>query len=255
MQFSHSYREPRLLDNGEQAPWPPFSEDRNTFLTITSKPRFHDNFRFCQMALWGGIFPRLHSAMCEALWGITEFSGDALAAVDLALQQGVAHGAVVSTVINSTLSVNVGKGAAVYAVLNKTLPANHGIQVSNGELKNMFLNKTVLPKSAITVGNGTIINGILNKVKLRKSGNVTGDDVAWLNDTAPHSVKRLKPEINSSADIQEHFLAPVTERNVRTSTTRTKDLLGLLPVLINKPSNKRTTLLPRPGLLHVPAIG
>jgi hypothetical protein len=207
------------------------------------------------MALWGGIFPRLQSATCEALWGITEFSGDALAAVDLALQKGVAHGTVVSTAINSTLSGNVGNGTVVYAVLNKTLPAKHGIQVSNGELINMFLNKTVLPKTDITVANGTIVNGILKKITLQKSGNVLGDEVAWLNATASHSVERLKPEKNSSVDIPENSVVPATESNIYTSTTRTKNPLGLLPVLINKPLSKRTTLLPRPGLLHMPAIG
>ncbi|XP_023713504.1 para-nitrobenzyl esterase isoform X2 [Cryptotermes secundus] len=247
--------EPRLLDNGEQLPWPPFSEDKNNFLTITSKPRFHDNFRFCQMALWGGIFPRLQSATCEALWGITKFSEDALEAVELALHQGMGHGAVISTVINGTLPENAGNGATVYAVLNETLPAKHGIQVGNEALINTFLNKTVLPQSEIKVGNRTIINGVLNKAALGKSGNVIGGEVAWLNATEPHSVDRMKSEINSSSNMQENFVVPVTESNIHTSTTRTQNPPGLLPVLINKPLINRTTLLPRQGLLLRPAIG
>lgn len=253
MPFTHSYREPRLLDSGEQLPWPPFSEEKNNFLTITSKPHFHDNFRFCQMALWGGIFSRLQSATCEALWGITKFSEDALEAAELALHQGVGHGAVVSTVINSTLSGNAGNGAILYAVPN--VPAKHDIRVGNGALINTFLNKTVLPQSEIKVGNGTIINGVLNKATLGKPGNVIGGEVAWLNATEPHSVDRMKSEINSSANMQENFVVPVTESNIHTSTTRTQYPLGLLPVLINKPLINRTTLLPRPGLPLRPAIG
>lgn len=253
--FTHSYREPRLLDNGEQLPWPHFSEDKNNFLTITSKPRFRDNFRFCQMALWGGIFPRLQSATCEALWGITKFSEDALEAVELALHQGMGHGAVVSTVINSTLPENAGNGATVYAVLNETLPAKHDIRVGNGALINTFLNKTVLPQSEIKVGNRTVINGVLNKAALGKSGNVTGGEVAGLNATELHSVDRMKSEINSSSNMQENFVVPVTESNIHTSTTRTQNPPGLLPALINKPLINRTTLLPRPSLLLRPAIG
>lgn len=253
--FTHSYREPRLLDNGEQLPWPSFSEDKNNFLTITSKPSFHDNFRFCQMALWGGIFPRLQSATCEALWGITKFSEDALEAVELALHQGVGHGPVVRTVINSTLSGNAGNGAIVYTVLNETLPAKHDIRVGNGALLNTFLNKTMLPQSEIKVGNGTIINGVLNKATLGKSGNVTGGEVAWLNSTDPHSVDRVKSEINASANMQENFVVPVTPSNIYTSTTRSQNPPGFLPVLINKPLINRTTLLPRPGLPLRPAIG
>jgi hypothetical protein len=210
------------------------------------------------MALWGGIFTKLQSATCKALWGITEFSEDALSAVDLALKQGVAQGVAVSTVINNTFSGNVGKGAIIYAVLNETLPVKHGSQVGNGTLINMFLNKTVLPKSEIAVGNGTSINGILNKVMFQKPGNVIADEDAWLNATAPHSVEGMEPKVNSSADIQENFVVPATESSIytsTTSTTRAQNPLGLLPVMINKPLINRTALFPRPGLFPRPAVG
>jgi hypothetical protein len=114
------------------------------------------------MALWGGIFSRLQSTACEALWGVTEFSEDVLATVDHALQQGVGSGAVVvSTVINSTVSGNAGE-AVINAVLNKTLPADRGTQVGKGASLNTFLNKTLPPKSDNKVGNVTTIN-TLNK--------------------------------------------------------------------------------------------
>lgn len=139
--FYHSYREPKILDSGGESHWPPFSEEKNNFVTITSKPRSNVNFRFCQMALWSGIISRLQSATCEALWGITKFSEDALAVVDQALQKGEKSSAVVST------------------VLNKTLQFENG-QVGNGALLNIFGNKTLLPQTDSKVGNAAIINKV-----------------------------------------------------------------------------------------------
>jgi hypothetical protein len=205
------------------------------------------------MALWSGIFPRLQSATCEALWGITNVGEDALAIVDHALQQGVRPGALVSTIINSTLSENDGRGA-VSAVLNETLQANHGIQVGNGQLIHMFLNKTVPPQSDTKVGNGTAIKAILNETEMGKSENVVASGVAGPNATASHGADKMGSEINSSASRQENFVLPVTESNTDTSTVTIQNPPGLFP-LINKPLINRTTLFPSPGLFSRPVIG
>lgn len=251
MLFYYSYREPKIVYSGGQSQWPPFSEEKNSFVTITSTPSPHENFRFCQMALWGGIFPRLQSATCEALWGITKFSEDALAAVDYELRQGMGSSAVVSTVVNSTLSGNVVKGAVINEVLNKTLPADHGSQVGNGALIHAFLNKTLPPQSDSKVGNLTVTNTILNKTALGKSG----ASVAWLNATVPHDVSGMNAEKNSSISRQENFVVPVTDSNTDTSTSTAQTAPGLFPELLNKTVRNRTTFFPHPGLLPRPITG
>jgi hypothetical protein len=202
------------------------------------------------MALWGGILPRLQSATCEALWGITKFSEDALAAVDHALHQEVGRGVVVSTVINSTLFGNVGKGAVINAVLNKTLPAN-GIQVGNGTVTNMFVNKTLPPQSDKKAGNVTIINEALNQTALGRSGG----KATWLNAAVPHGVGGMNSETYSSTGIQENFVVPVVGNNTNTSRTTTQKPPGLFPELISKPLKNRTIPFPHPGLLPRPVIG
>lgn len=243
----HVYRTPRLLDNGKQISWPPFSEEKNNFVTITSKSSLHSNFRFCQMALWSGILPTLQSATCKALWGITKFSEDALATVDHALQQVVRPGAVVSTVINSTLFKNVGTGAAS-AILNEIIPANHGIQVDNGQFTHMFRNPTVPPHSHTKVGNGTVIKAILNETEMGKSGN------GGPNSTAFHGTDKMGSQINSSTSSHENFVLPVTDSSTDTSTVRNQNQPGLLPSII-KPLINRTTLFPSPGLFPRPLVG
>jgi len=199
------------------------------------------------MALWSGILPTLQSATCKALWGITEFSEDALATVDHALQQGVRPGAVVSTVINSTLFKNVGTGAAS-AILNEIIPANHGIQNGNGQFIHTFQNPTVPPHSDTKDGNGTVIKAILNETEMGKSGN------EGLDSTAFHDTEKMGSQINSSTSRHENFVLPVTESNTDTSTVRNQNRPGLFP-LINKPLINRTTLFQSRGLFPSPSVG
>jgi hypothetical protein len=185
------------------------------------------------MALWGGIFPRLQSATCETLWGITKFSEDALTVIDRAVQQGVGHEAIVSTVVNNTLSGNIGKGIILNSVLNNTLPANHGIQVGNGVILNATMNETTLGKSGNIIRGGVPLN-------------------AW-PVAAPHGVKGIKSETNSSANIHENYVIPVTESNTDTLTSRTQSPPALFPALTGKPLRNRTTLLS--GIISRPIIG
>jgi hypothetical protein len=200
------------------------------------------------MALWSGIFPRLQSATCEALWGITKFREDALSIVDHALQQGVRPGALVSTVRNNTLSQNAGTGA-VNAVLNEILPTNPGIHVGNGQLIHTFLNKTVPPQSDTKVGNRTVLKAILNETEMGKSGN----GVAGPNATS-HGAEKMGSEINSSARREENFVLPVTESNTDSSAVRIQNPPGPFPI-IDKPLINKTTLFPSPGIFPRPVIG
>jgi hypothetical protein len=199
------------------------------------------------MALWSGILPTLQSATCEALWGITKFSEDALATVDHALQQGVKPGAVVSTITNSTLFNSVGTGAAS-AILNEILPGNSGIQVGNGEFIHKLTNQTVPPHSDIKDGNGTVIKAMLNETDMGKSGNVGP------NSTMFHSTDKMGSQINSSTSIHENLVLPITESNTDTSTVRNQNPPGLIP-LINKPLINSTKLLPSPGLFSGRLVG
>jgi hypothetical protein len=199
------------------------------------------------MALWSGILPTLQSATCEALWGVTKFSEDALATVDHVLQQGVRPGAAVSTVINSTLFNNVGTGAAS-SILNETLPANHGIQVDNGQFIHTFLNKMVPPQIDTRVGNGTVIKSVQNETEMGKSGNVGQNSIAFYGND------KMGSEINSTTSRQENFVLPVTESNTDTSTVRNQNPSGLFP-LISKPLINRTTLFQSPSLFPGPLVG
>lgn len=199
------------------------------------------------MALWSGTLSTLQSATCKALWGITKFSEDALATVTHGLQQGVRPGAVVSTVINSTLFNNVGTGAAS-AVLNEIIPANRGIQVGKGQFIQMFRNQTVPPHSDTKVGNGTVMKAILNETEMGKSGNVGP------NSTVFHGTDKMGSQINSSTSRHENFVLPVTESNTDTSTVGNQNPPGLFPLTI-KPLINRTRLFPSPGLFPRPLVG
>lgn len=46
---------------------PAFSDDKNNFMQVSSKPKIGNNFRFCEMALWAGLTQRLQSATCKVL--------------------------------------------------------------------------------------------------------------------------------------------------------------------------------------------
>jgi hypothetical protein len=248
----HVYRTPSLLDDGEQTSWPPFSEEKNNFVTITSKPSLHSNFRFCQMALWSGIFPRLQSATCEAMWGITKFSEDALAITGHAIQQGVSAGAAVSAAVNSTLSKTVGTGA-INIVLD-TLPVRHGIQAGDGQLIHMVLNTTVPPQNDTKAGNGTVIKAILNEKEMETSGNIVPSGAVGPNATAAHGADKMGSEINTTVNKQDNFVLPATASNTDTSTAINQNPPGLFP-LISKPLMNRTTLLPSLSLFPRPVIG
>ncbi|XP_015595174.2 carboxylesterase 1D [Cephus cinctus] len=53
---------------------PQFSDDKNRFISISSKSELKENFRYCQMALWAGITNRLGSVYCNLFNGTVEFA-------------------------------------------------------------------------------------------------------------------------------------------------------------------------------------
>ncbi|KAJ9601634.1 hypothetical protein L9F63_000242 [Diploptera punctata] len=85
-------------------PWPTFSGDKTNYISISSTPRKQSNFRFCQMALWGGILTQLQSSTCKTFWGITKFSEDALGNLEKA-KTGVQSG--ISSAVNNTMTGNI----------------------------------------------------------------------------------------------------------------------------------------------------
>lgn len=44
-----------------------FTESANNYISVTSKPKMLNNFRFCQMGLWAGIAERLKTNTCRFL--------------------------------------------------------------------------------------------------------------------------------------------------------------------------------------------
>ncbi|PSN44361.1 hypothetical protein C0J52_19622 [Blattella germanica] len=227
--------EPKVKDDQL---WPTFSEEKNDYVTISSNPHPHGNFRFCQMALWGGIFPRLQSATCEALWGITKFSEDALAVVDHAVQQGVGRGLIINTVINNTLAGKVGGGQIMNAVLNKTLPASHSFQIEG-------FGTEPRGRSGPAIGQGTLFNAMVNAVVPKNnSGVAVKSTTVEVNNTVNEELENEKLTTNEYTPTE----IPVTESKIQITKTEPhqpiRDFLANRPTLFPRLAN-RPTLFPR----------
>ncbi len=56
------FRKPRIPDLKDD--WPAFTKD-NSYAVISDTPRYEKKFRFCQVALWGGLVDALKDPFCN----------------------------------------------------------------------------------------------------------------------------------------------------------------------------------------------
>ncbi|KAJ4429171.1 hypothetical protein ANN_26174 [Periplaneta americana] len=231
--------EPRIISDGQSTPWPAFTEEKSNFVEVTSKPRNHENFRLCQMALWSGIITKLQSSTCQALWGITKFSEDAIAVIDKSVRQGVEQG--IGSIINGTMIANVGQKFNINTILNKTAKPNEGNQGGKVPFLQNILNKTLQntaetsrPDIQVQEGSSGIITELSDVTAsiLRPIENESGGDIIV--------------EEKSNVDVEANIVIPVTDAP---TTEKPRGVFPFLPI-VNRP-----TLLPRPPLFGKPQLG
>lgn len=66
-QFAHQIGQKRKGREVSSSLLKQFSEKNNDFTRVKSKPEVSEGFRFCEMALWGGLSERLQSPACKFL--------------------------------------------------------------------------------------------------------------------------------------------------------------------------------------------